>query len=570
MKNYCALLLLLLLSFPLNAQNGNTLLDSYNDFKQEAWKEYEDFRLQCNLEYAEFMKQAWAEYGAKPPVAVPVEKKVPVLVFDAKKMRSTGNLQVAVEEAPMIPMDVVQPVPLCKIPETRTTDFSKISLNVDAKIGEEALRQLFPQMNVKKHKGGFLFSKKKGYKEKKLPQKATETIVAENVQADVAEEVQPDETEEEAFEPSFSDLKFTFFGTEMKVRVLDDFKYSLLDCEGETLSNAWKLLSSPRFNNTIRDCLELRYDYNMCDWAYVEMLQSMANAYLGEDTNEAVFFAAYIYCQSGYQMRLARNGNKLYMLVASKHFMYDHSFFVIDGQEYFTLVKVGNDVTMSVCNTNFKNESGLSLFMPRNVSFADDFSDERTIKSTMFDEMSMTVRVNRNLLQFYEKYPVSEVNNNFMTRWAMYANTPLDKNVKEQIYPHLKRGLEGHTPYERVHMLMHMLQTGLEYGYDDEVWGGDRAFFAEETLYYPLCDCEDRSILLSHFVRELCGLKVLLVFFPGHLLTAVHFDEEVEGNYCMYEGEKYVFCDPTYRGAPIGRIYPEYEHEKPTVILLKN
>lgn len=563
MKAFYSFLLLVWFSIPLVAQSGNTLVDSYNEFKQEAWKEYEDFRLQCNMEYAEFMKLAWAEYGAKPPVPVPAQEKVPVQVFDTKRIK-TGNIEVAVEEVQMLPMDDVQPMPLCKIPEIKTNNLSQISFNIDMKIGEEALQKLLPQMRVKKQqKGRFLFFRKRSGKK------------AENVATVVKEKSEEvlapmEEVESEPFEPSFSDLKFVFFGTEMKVRVLDNFKYTLTDCEGETLSNAWKLLSSPRFNNTIRDCLELRYDYNMCDWAYVEMLQTMAEAYLGKDTNEAVFLAAYIYCQSGYQMRLAHSENKLYILVASKQFIYDHSYFFIDGQDYFTLMKVEDGTMMHVCNTHFQNESRLSLFQPKSVSLVDNYSDYRTIKSSRFEGMSMTVRVNKNLLLFYDNYPSSEADHNFMTRWTMYANTPLDKEVQEQIYPYLRDYLKEYTLPERVHMLMHMLQTGLEYGYDEDYWGEDRAFFAEETLYYPQCDCEDKSILFSHLVRDLCGLKTLLVYFPGHLLTAVHFDEELEGDYCMYKGEKYIFCDPTYRGAPIGSIYPQYQDVKPCVILLEN
>lgn len=57
-------------------------------------------------------------------------------------------------------------------------------------------------------------------------------------------------------------------------------------------------------------------------------------------------------------------------------------------------------------------------------------------------------------------------------------------------------------------MILNWVQTGSEYEYDDKVWRHDRAFFAEETLYYPYCDCEDRSILFSRFVRDLLGLDV--------------------------------------------------------------
>ena len=562
MKTLYLSFLLTFLFFPLFAQNDNLLSDSYEEFKRETWKEYEDFRQQCNMEYAEFMKHAWTEYGANPPVAIPVEQKVPVLFFDSQKHK-TGNLLIEIEEAPFIPMEEVQPVPLCKISEVKPTDFSNRSLDIDSNIGEEALQRLLPYVKVKKNREGFhFFRRKKKAKENSLP----------NIQPQKVKEFSESEMEFSDVEPEpiFSELKFTFFGTEMKVRVLDDYKYTLANCDDETLSNAWKLLSTPRFNNTIRDCLELRYDYNLCDWAYVEMLQTMAEQYLGKDTNEAVFFAAYIYCQSGYQMRLARHEGRLYILVASKHFLYGHSFFLVEGQEFFTLEKMNPANRMQICNAAFKNESRLSLFIPKNVSLACDYGEVKTIKSSFYDNMSMTVKVNKNLMHFYENYPASEIEDNFMTRWTMYANSPLAPDVKEQIYPHLKEELKGHTTVEGVEMILHMLQTGLEYGFDNEVWGEDRAFFSEETLFYPLCDCEDRSILFSRLVRDIYGVKTLLVHFPGHLLTAVHFDEEVEGAYCIYNGEKYIFCDPTYVGAGMGRIYSQYEHETPSVILLPN
>lgn len=78
----------------------------------------------------------------------------------------------------------------------------------------------------------------------------------------------------------------------------------------------------------------------------------------------------------------------------------------------------------------------------------------------------------------------------------MYANTPMSEDVKRQIYPDLKAAINGCDQLTAVNKLLNFVQTGFEYEYDDKVWGDDRAFFAEESLYYPYCDCEDRSILL--------------------------------------------------------------------------
>ena len=172
-------------------------------------------------------------------------------------------------------------------------------------------------------------------------------------------------------------------------------------------------------------------------------------------------------------------------------------------------------------------------------------------------------------MSFYNNYPTSMLDNNIMTRWAMYANTPLAKDVKEQLYPQLKPLISGKSQLKAVNILLIWVQSGFEYVYDDKVWGGDRAFFAEESLYYPYCDCEDRSILFTRLVRDLLGLKCILIFYPGHLAAAVCFTDSVDGDYIQLNGRKYIVSDPTYIGAPVGLTMPNMDNQLAKVILLQ-
>ena len=145
----------------------------------------------------------------------------------------------------------------------------------------------------------------------------------------------------------------------------------------------------------------------------------------------------------------------------------------------------------------------------------------------------------------------------------------MSERIKKQLYPALQKAIQGKSQYEAANVLLNFVQTAFIYEYDDKVWGGDRAFFAEESLYYPYCDCEDRSILFSRLIRDLLGLKVLLVYYPGHLATAVCFTDNVTGDYISLNNQKYVVCDPTYIGAPVGATMPDMDNGKAKVILLK-
>lgn len=150
----------------------------------------------------------------------------------------------------------------------------------------------------------------------------------------------------------------------------------------------------------------------------------------------------------------------------------------------------------------------------------------------------------------------------------MYANTPMSNDIKESLYPHLRKLINSCGQSEAVNKLLNLVQTGFVYEYDDKVWGYDRAFFSEETLFYPYCDCEDRSILFSRLVRDLLGLDVILVFYPGHLATAVAFTEKVSGDFIIYKDKRFVLSDPTYIGAPVGMTMPEMDNKTAKIILL--
>lgn len=210
----------------------------------------------------------------------------------------------------------------------------------------------------------------------------------------------------------------------------------------------------------------------------------------------------------------------------------------------------------------------MSLLITGEQRLGSQMSESRVIRSERYPDMYVNSQVYNELIDFYNTFPTSELDGNFMTRWAMYANTPLSQKTRDILYPGLKKSIEGLSVEMAANKLLNWVQTGFVYEYDDKVWGHDRAFFAEETLYYPYCDCEDRSILYSRLVRDLLGLDVALIYYPGHLATAVCFDGEVRGDAMIINGKRFIVCDPTYMGAPIGAQMPDLEYDKAQAIVL--
>ena len=351
-------------------------------------------------------------------------------------------------------------------------------------------------------------------------------------------------------------MAFPFYGNELKVRLGSSHKFSMPNVSGAAIANTWQTLSSTKYNNVINDCLEIRNKYSLCDWAYLNMLYELTNTFASKGSNEATMLMAYLYCQSGYKMRLATHNNKLYMLYASKHSIYNASFYFIDQTQFYPFGFEGRDLT--ICQASFPNEQPLSLDMNKLPKLGNQQSPKRELHSNRYKDANATISVNPYLIKFFNTYPSSEIDNNFMTRWAMYANTPLSDEAKNTLYPTMRLAIDGVSQLEAANRILNFVQTAFDYEYDKNVWGEDRAFFADETLFYPYSDCEDRSILFSRLIRDLLGLDVVLVYYPGHLATAVHFTTDVRGDNFTYNGKKFIICDPTYINALVGASMPQF------------
>lgn len=366
-------------------------------------------------------------------------------------------------------------------------------------------------------------------------------------------------------------IHFQFFGTDGEVRLPKDFAFKLKGTNEHAFADGWEELSSNKYDNLIRDCLVLRMKHQLCDWAYLMMAGLMSEKVCGGWNNEARMMQGYMLCQSGYKIRfgITEDGD-LRLLFKSEHLVFDLAGFEMKDGLFYLIEPIKGD-KLSICDISYPEEKPLSLWIGKEQLFAEEMSEERLLIQA---DSARTIRVqtNKNWMAFCNSYPTSMVGEEIVSRWAMYANTPLSGRVKAMLYPQLQDAIKKYEITDAVNAaswLLYWVQTAFVYEYDDKVWGRDRAFFAEETLFYPYCDCEDRSILYSRLVRDLLGLDVILVYYPGHLATAVAFNAPIEGDYIELNGKRYTICDPTYIGAPIGVTMPEMDNKTAKVILLR-
>ena len=474
--------------------------DMFEQFKQQAIDEFESFRQKANAEYAQFMEEAWTFYHVMDAEELPMQPKPVTITFEHEARVTNSKIE----------YDEIEDSPLERLPNSR------------------------------------------------LPLGSTS-----NEGLELSGQPEPLDPIMTTFDADASMQSLSLYGSPIKVRVEPEPKkpIKLRNASEKSVANMWKKLSCPYYDNIVAECLRQRKACNLCDWAYVKLTEKMANKYFEQGSNEAVVLQMYILVQSGYQMRIARVDDQLTLLMGSDERIYKYKFTVMDGIQYYIIDKSMQNKSMLVFDRAFPQEKPLSLAMvqPR---FSLEKTGKRTFSAEHYPELEVTVETNKNLLDFYEDYPITG-------QWNYYSYASLSECVKRSLYPALQSAIAGKTEVEAVDMLLNFVQTGFDYSSDLVQFGYERPLYPDETFYYPYCDCEDRSILFSCLVRELMGLDVVLLSYPSHVSTAVHFNEPVKGDYLMVDDQKYVICEPTWvSGAPVGRCADQFKDKKPKVMRL--
>lgn len=340
------------------------------------------------------------------------------------------------------------------------------------------------------------------------------------------------------------DFCFNYYGTEISLPLGTPHQFRLGGVDENSVADAWLILSGDDYIPLLEQAMLLRQDLQMSDWGYVRFVQKAAEAFFG-DTNEAIVLQMYLLSNSGYKVRMARVNDHLILLLPSMAEIWQYSYITIGDYNYYMI----DDKPVDRCyllEYAFPNEQTISLEINREQLFGYEATDVRylTCASNLIG-----LTANKNLLDFYADYPL----NNTLT---VYATSPLYSMTKYQLYPALRNAIEGLKQVEAANLLLNFVQTSFAYQTDQEQFGCEKPMFVDEMLFYPYCDCEDRSFLFARLVNDLLGLEVVLLDYPGHIATAVCFTDDVQGDYYQIGGNKYIVCDPTYINAPVGRSMP--------------
>lgn len=358
-------------------------------------------------------------------------------------------------------------------------------------------------------------------------------------------------------------IKVAFYGHQLPFRVDRDFKARLgYTLNKEAISDYWAKLSRADYEPLLKQLNAQRRALQLNGWAYVLLVHQLAKKLHPNRHNEQALLTWFLFIKNGYKARIAYDNQQIYLFMPAKQQLYAVSYFTFDGLRYYVLPLEGNDLQKQRQVYTYDSDyPGATEALDMRISTAIVTRPQIGTKNLTFrykaKKYQVKVNYDKQTVNFFRTYPQMDI--------GMYFISAVNPEMGNQLLKQLKPLVAGKSELEAVNLLLRFVQKAFEYKLDKTQFGEENYLFAEETLFYPYSDCEDRSILFAWLVRNLLKLEVVGLDYPGHIATAVHFNGNVRGDAFFYRGKRYVVADPTYINADAGMSMPQHK-EKPKII----
>lgn len=361
-------------------------------------------------------------------------------------------------------------------------------------------------------------------------------------------------------------LRIMFFGQPLNLEVPDDRTPALSGVPSkDAISEFWEAWASASYDAYL-DALQRHANHmELNDWGYLQLLHRLGETLYPQSGNASRLFVWFMLNKSGYLARVGYHHDRVYLLAPTATVLYGHSYFTFEGHRhkfYALMFEEGDKPAGQSVYTYDSDYPGadrvLSLDVPRLPDFGTGSHTDTRSFTYRGKAYRIPVTIDRNIVDFLATYP--------QTGYEVYFTASISTGAKTTMLPALQAAIEGLPEAEAANLLLRFMQTAFEYQTDEEQFRREKTMFPDETLFYPSSDCEDRAILFAYLVRNLLGLEVVGLDYPGHIATGVRFTGPVDGDVVRYENASYVICDPTYINADIGKPIPQVQDFTPDVI----
>lgn len=360
-------------------------------------------------------------------------------------------------------------------------------------------------------------------------------------------------------------IAFRFYGTPVRIMLTQSRIFKLGTTDAHGVAQMWKQMAGDEaYERALADCAKTYRELDLDDWGCMMMVEQLtARLYPSPRQAEAVVAQGYLLSNLGIDVRIVLENEKhLRLAVASKEVIYGRSYLTINNRRFYLPYRSKASDSYKTYPNEFSDRCRpMSLQSVRHPKLRMSRAEVKPHTASKYPQLSLAPSVNQNLIDYYRDYPQVEYDH--------YARVGMSRELEQQIIPQLQGILRGVGEEEAVERLLNFVQTGFAYAYDNEQFHREKPLIADESFYYPGCDCEDRAILFTSLVRRLLHLKVALIRYHDHMMAAVCFTRSSrEGASAEANGNRYIICEATGRDYPVGVLPEEYRIPPEKVYIL--
>ncbi len=327
------------------------------------------------------------------------------------------------------------------------------------------------------------------------------------------------------------------------------------------ISSYWTKMSDVNYNHFLFQISETANVLNINRWGYYQLIKTCSKQVYPGDANMQVLFQWAMLTRSRYKVKVGFNDNSLFLLIPSVYQMYNMDFVTVDGTNYYIIDGEGKQI--ETYKKDFPEADILMDVSIQKPMFTNEIKKSKDFHFTyQGNKYTINLAYDEEMIRFYKTIPLSDI--------SVYFNSVVSNRTKTSVIEAFKPILKGKDNVESANILLSFVQQAFGYKTDQNAYGTEKYFFADELLHYLFSDCEDRSVLFAYLVKTLLNKEVIALGFPGHMATAINFKHDVDGIHLDYNNNTFVVADPTFYGAPVGLLVTSVIGKKAKVIPLKN
>ncbi len=351
-------------------------------------------------------------------------------------------------------------------------------------------------------------------------------------------------------------ISIDFYGEDIRLQKITNLA-SMNIATTDDVTNYWKMLKKSDLKELTQSFADESRRMGLSDWASALLVEKYIDTAMpNASKNEKIIALQYVLANCGYNIRLAMGGSNVTMLIPYAEHVYEKSFITIDEKKYFIYPDIESIGSFRTCE--LPKDADLGKDMELKFTGTVQIGDETKHFKCEAAGIRVEGEVYTGIMPLLDAYPSVDI--------PTVAASVIDKKLRDNVVEQIRTQVAGLSEQSAANRILQFIQKGFQYATDEEQFGKEKYFYWEESLFYPMNDCEDRAIFYSYIVHEILGLDVHLIHFPGHECTAVAFTEPLEnGTSYEYNGKRYYICDPTYIGAKIGMCMPNHADESPQI-----